>query len=282
MWRGAGGHRGAGGTPEGGGGRSRTYRQGQAGGGAQRQRPTEPEKGQSIETTLEVPFRIATMGGKAPVELEVNEECPTCGGSGAAKGAKVSVCPECGGRGSISFGQGGFAVNRPCPMCLGKGSVASEKCATCGGAGEKRERKKVLITVPPGTDTDSKIRLKGQGGRGIRGGAPGDLVITFRVEPDKFYSRDGLDLIAHVPVNVAQATLGSRVSVKTLDDRKVTIAIPAGTPSNKRFRVRGQGIEKDGKKGDLLVEVRVDAPTDLSPEAKAAMDVFAAKAGLKY
>jgi molecular chaperone DnaJ len=160
--------------------------------------------------------------------------------------------------------------------------VASEKCSACAGQGEKRERKKVLITVPAGTDTDAKIRLKGQGGRGVRGGAPGDLVITFKVEPDKFYERDGLDLVAHVPVNIAQATLGSKVSVKTLDEKKVTIAIPAGTPSGKRFRVRGQGIEKDGKKGDLLVEVRVDAPHDLTPEAKAAMEAFAQKAGMKY
>jgi molecular chaperone DnaJ len=252
------------------------------GGGAQRPRATEPEKGQSIETLLEIPFRIAAMGGKVPVELEVNEECATCGGSGAAKGAKISSCPECNGRGSISFGQGGFAVNRPCPMCLGKGAVPSEKCRTCDGHGEKRERKKVLISVPPGTDNDGKIRLKGQGGRGVRGGAPGDLMITFKVEPDKFFTRDGLDLIAHVPVNVAQATLGSKVSVKTLEDKKVTIAIPAGTPSSKRFRVRGQGIAKDGRRGDLLVEVRIEAPHDLSDAARKAMEEFAKKAGLEH
>lgn len=252
------------------------------GGGAQRQRPSEPEKGQSIETTLEVPFRVAAVGGKVPVELEVNEECAVCGGSGAAKGAKVSSCPECGGRGSISFGQGGFAVSRPCPMCLGKGSVASEKCHNCEGLGAKRERKKVLITVPPGTDTDGKIRLKGQGGRGVRGGPSGDLVITFKVEPDKFYSRDGLDLIAHVPVNIVQATLGSKVSVRTLDEKKVTIGIPAGTPSGKRFRVRGQGIAKDGKRGDLIVEVAVVVPDKLTHEQEKLMKAFADAAKLEY
>jgi molecular chaperone DnaJ len=252
------------------------------GGAQQRPRASEPEKGQSIESTLEIPFRTAIVGGKVPIELEVNEECGTCGGSGAAKGAKVTSCPECNGRGTIAFGQGSFAVSRPCPMCLGKGSLPSERCPACGGQGETRTRKKVLISVPAGTDTDAKMRLKGQGGRGVRGGAPGDLVITFKVEPDKFFSRDGLDLVAHVPVNVAQATLGSKVTVKTLDDKKVTIAIPAGTPGGKRFRVRGQGIEKDGRKGDLLVEVRVDAPTDLSDEARAAMEAFAEKAGLKY
>jgi molecular chaperone DnaJ len=140
----------------------------------------------------------------------------------------------------------------------------------------------VLITVPPGTDTDGKIRLKGHGGRGGRGGPPGDLVITFKVEPDKLFSRDGLDLIAQVPVNVAQATLGSKVTVTTLDEKKVTIAIPGGTPSGKRFRVRGQGIAREGKKGDLLLEVRIEAPQHLTAEAKEAMEKFAVKAGLKY
>lgn len=252
------------------------------GGGAQRQKPSEPEKGQSIETTLEVPFRIAVIGGKVPIELEVNEECGVCSGSGAAAGAKISACPECSGRGSISFGQGSFAVSRPCPMCLGKGALPSERCGTCSGQGALRSKKKVLITVPPGIDTDSKLRLKGQGGRGGRGGPPGDLVITFKVEPDKFFSRDGLDLIAQVPVNIAQATLGSKVTVTTLDEKKVTIAIPGGTPSGKRFRVRGQGIEREGKKGDLLLEVRIDAPQGLTANAKEAMEMFAARAGLKY
>ena len=252
------------------------------GGAQQRQKPGEPEKGQSIETTLEVPFKVAVIGGKVPIELEVNEECGVCSGSGAAKGAKISECPECSGRGSISFGQGSFAVSRPCPMCLGKGALPSERCGTCSGQGALRSRKKVLITVPPGIDTDSKIRLKGQGGRGGRGGPPGDLVITFKVEPDKFFSRDGLDLIAQVPVNIAQATLGSKVTVTTLDEKKVTIAIPGGTPSGKRFRVRGQGIEREGKKGDLLLEVRIDAPQGLTADAKEAMEMFAARAGLKY
>lgn len=252
------------------------------GGANPRQKPSEPEKGQSVETIFDVPFHVAVVGGKVPIELEVNEECSVCAGSGAAKGAKVSECPECSGRGSIAFGQGSFAVSRPCPMCLGRGSLPSEKCAACNGQGKLRTRKKVLITVPAGTDSDSKIRLKGQGGRGLRGGPPGDLVITFKVEPDKFFTRDGLDLIAQVPVNIAQATLGSKVTVTTLDEKKVTIAIPAGTPSGKRFRVRGQGIEREGKKGDLLLEVRIEAPQGLTADAKEAMEKFAAKAGLKY
>ncbi|MFI5310555.1 MAG: molecular chaperone DnaJ [Gemmatimonadales bacterium] len=251
-------------------------------GGARNQRPAGPEAGQSIETTLEIPFRTAALGGKVPIELEVNEECPTCGGSGAAKGAKIQTCPECGGRGTISFGQGGFAVNRPCPMCLGKGTVPTVKCPTCGGAGEKRSQKKVIISVPSGVDTGSKIRLKGQGGRGQRGGPAGDILITFQVKPDDDWSRDGLDLVTHAPVNVAQATLGSKVSVETLDEKRVSIRIPAGTQGGKRFRIRGQGIAREGKRGDLLVEVEVTVPDKLSAEQEKLMRQFAAAAGLEY
>jgi molecular chaperone DnaJ len=245
-------------------------------------RPRGPQRGQDVEASLEIPFRTAALGGKVPVELDINEECPTCHGSGAAPGAKLVTCEECKGRGTISFGQGGFAVNRPCPVCLGRGQVPTERCPTCAGSGEVRTRKKVMITVPVGVDTGTKIRLKGQGGRGSSNGPPGDLLITFTVQPDRFYKREGLDLIAPVPINIAQATLGSRVSVKTLDGTKVAIKIPPGTTSGKRFRVRGQGIEKDATKGDLIVQVEVSVPEKLTPEQEEAMRAFAEAGGMKY
>ncbi len=251
-------------------------------GGGRSQRPSGPEKGQSVETTLEIPFRVAVSGGKVPIELEVNEECGTCGGSGAAKGARLQPCGECGGRGTISFGQGSFAVNRPCPLCLGKGTVPTEKCAACNGAGASRSHKKVLITVPEGTESGSKIRLKGQGGRGVRGGPNGDILITFQVKDDPAWEREGLDLVVRAPVNIAQATLGSKVAVHTIDEKKVTITLPKGTPSGKRFRVRGQGITKEGKTGDLLVEIQVVVPETLTAEQERLMKQFAAAGKLEY
>jgi molecular chaperone DnaJ len=253
---------------------------GRAGGSGSRARG--PQRGQDVESTLEIPFRTAALGGKVPVELDLNEECGTCHGTGAAPGAKLVTCEECKGRGTISFGQGGFAVNRPCPVCLGRGQVPTERCPTCAGAGEVRTRRKVSITVPTGVDTGTKIRLKGQGGKGTKNGPPGDLLITFTVAPDRFYKREGLDLIAPVPINIAQATLGSRVSVKTLDGTKVAIKIPAGTASGKRFRVRGQGIVKDGSRGDLIVQVEVAVPEKLTPEQEEAMKAFAEAGGMKY
>jgi molecular chaperone DnaJ len=241
-----------------------------------------PERGQTVEANLEIPFRVAALGGKVPIEIEVREECTTCHGSGGAPGATFRTCSECGGRGTISFGQGGFAVTRPCPVCLGRGQVPSVPCPTCNGAGEISARRKIVITVPSGVDTGTKIRLKDQGGKGAKGGPPGDLLITFQVQPDRFFRREGLDVIATVPLNIAQATLGSKISVKTLDDRKVTIKIPHGTPSGKRFRVRSQGITKGEHRGDLIVEVTVTVPEKLSEEQERMMREFAESGGLKY
>jgi len=253
---------------------------GGAGGGRARQRG--PQRGQDVEATLEIPFRTAALGGTVPVQLEVTEECATCHGSGGAPGSKLQTCPECHGRGTVSFGQGGFAVNRPCPNCLGKGQVPTERCPTCNGAGDLRVRKTVQIKVPAGADTGTRVRLRGQGGKGASGGPPGDIIITFAVQEDRFFKRDGLDLIAHVPINIAQATLGSRVSVKTLDGKKVAIRIPPGTPNGKRFRVRGQGIHRDDAQGDLIVEADVTVPESLNAEQEKAMKEFAEAGGLKY
>lgn len=252
------------------------------GGNGERATRGGPERGQTVETTLEIPFRTAALGGKVPIELEVNEPCPTCHGSGGAPGSTFKTCPECNGRGTVSFGQGGFAVNRPCPMCLGRGQVPSQTCPTCNGIGEVRDRKKILITVPAGADNGTKIRLRGQGGAGIQGAPAGDLLITFQVQPDRFFKRDGLDVIATVPLNIAQATLGSKISVKTLDGKKVAIRIPPGTPAGKRFRVPGQGIVKDSAKGDLIVEVTINVPEKLTEEQERMMKEFAESGGLKY
>src|SRR5436853_193002 len=230
-----------------------------------------------IETTVTIPFRVAALGGKVPVTLPMAEVCPTCGGDGAAPGATISVCPECNGRGTISFGQGGFAVNRPCPVCRGKGRVPSTRCGTCQGAGEVRVEKRLIITVPPGTEDGTRMRLKGQGANG-----KGDVVVQFQVEPDRFFRREGLDVVGTVPINLAQALLGSKIKVRTLEGRHVVLKLPPGTQHGQRFRIAGQGIEKNGRRGDQYVEVRVEIPDRLTPEQQAALKAFAEKAGLKY
>jgi molecular chaperone DnaJ len=244
-----------------------------------RGRKSEPEP---LEVTVAIPFRVAVLGGKVPVTIQVNEACPTCGGSGAAPGARVTTCPECGGRGEVTFGQGGFAVRRPCPACRGRGRVASQVCPACRGQGEAPVTKRLLVTVPPGTEDGQRLRLKEQGQRHPAGGAAGDLVITFEVEPDRFFRREGLDLTCTVPINVAQAVLGTKLRVRTIDGRRVVLKIPPGTGPGRKFRIRGQGIEKNGRRGDQLVEIALTVPERLTPEQEKLFREFADKAGLKY
>jgi molecular chaperone DnaJ len=244
-------------------------------------RQAEP-KGESLEAVVEVPFRVAALGGKITVTIPVTEACPTCSGSGGAPGATWSTCPECNGRGTISFGQGGFAVNRPCPQCRGRGRIPSQPCPTCRGAGDVRTERRVAITVPPATETGSRIRLRGQGETSRPGGTPGDLIITFQVQPDRFFRREGLDVVCEVPLNVAQATLGTRLRVRTLDGKKVMLRIPPGTQPGRKFRIKGQGLEKNGRKGDQLVGVQITVPNELTPEQQDLMKKFAESAGMTY
>lgn len=242
--------------------------------GAGGDRDAEPEE---IETSITIPFRVAALGGTVPITLAMPEVCPTCGGSGAAKGATVNTCPECKGRGTVSFGQGGFAVNRPCPVCRGKGTVPSQRCPTCQGSGEVRVEKKVNVEIPPGVEDGARLRLKNQGPKGRS-----DLIVEIHVAPDRFFRREGLDLIGVVPINLAQALLGSRIKVKTLDDKRVVLRIPAGTQHGQKFRIPGHGIEKNGRRGDMYVEAHVTLPEKLSAEEQEAVKSFAEKSGMKY
>jgi len=235
-----------------------------------------------IEMTVVVPFRIAALGGKIPVSVSVSEACPVCGGGGAAPGSKVSTCDECKGRGTVSFGQGGFAVNRPCPRCLGRGNVASKLCGKCGGGGEVDVNKRLMVTIPPGTDSGSKVRLKGQGQRHPTGGKPGDLVVTFAVEPDRFFRREGSDLICTVPINVVGAALGTKIRVRTIDGKRVALRIPPGTQPGRKFRLKGMGIEKNGRRGDQFVEIDVTIPEKLTEKQAKILKDFGEAVGLKY
>jgi molecular chaperone DnaJ len=145
-----------------------------------------------------------------------------------------------------------------------------------------RTEKRVSITVPPATESGQRIRLRGQGQRAAGGGAPGDIIIMFQVQPDRFFHRDGLDILCEVPLNLAQATLGTRIRVRTLDGKKVMLRIPPGTQPGRKFRIKGQGLEKSGRRGDQLVGVQLTVPDELTPEQQDLMKRFAESAGMAY
>lgn len=252
-------------------------RRGAAGG-----RPSGRERGQDVEHVVEIPFLTAVRGGKVGLDLALTEECATCQGDGAEPGTSRRRCGECGGSGTVSFGQGGFAVKRPCPACFGRGQIPESPCPTCSGRGVVRQRRALQIAVPEGVDTGSKVRLSGQGERGRGGGPPGDLIITFKVQPHRFFRRDGLDIHVTVPINIVQATLGSKVRVRTVGGQKVVLKIPAGTQAGTKFRIRGQGVRKGDRTGDQFVEVAVTVPEKLSDSEQKAMEEFAQATGLKH
>ena len=239
-------------------------------------------RGRNVDYTVEIPLSLAARGGKLNVTVPMTQACSVCGGSGGAPGSGTITCPECGGSGSVAFGQGGFAVTRPCPACYGRGQIPREPCAACGGAGEVREQRSITLRVPAGVDSGSRLRLSGQGERGGAGTQPGDLIVTFQVAPDPFFRREGLDLHCTVPINIAQATLGSKVRVRTVDNKKVTLTIPPGTQSGTRFRIAGQGIEKAGQRGDQYVAVKIAVPEQLNQEQEQLMREFARTTGLRY
>lgn len=240
------------------------------------------QRGRDIEHTVEISFRAAVRGGQITITVPVTEECATCDGSGARPGTTATQCPECGGTGRLSFGQGHFAISRPCPACYGRGEIATDPCLSCSGSGQVRSQRRVNLRVPSGVETGSRVRLSGLGERGPGGGAPGDLVIRFEVKPDRFFRRRGLDVYCTVPINVAQAMLGSKLRVRTVDGKHVVLRIPPGTDSGTRFRIPKMGVEKDGRVGDQYVEVKIVVPEKLDEHAEKLIKQFAQQEGIKY
>jgi len=239
-------------------------------------------KGKNVEASANISFKQSIEGGKITLSVPITEECAKCGGDGAQPGTPLTRCTECGGSGTVSFGQGGFAVNRPCPACMGRGRVPQTPCAACKGAGSVKQTRTIQVSVPVGVESGAKVRLTGQGERGSAGGPPGDLIITFNVKSDSFFRRDGLDVYVEVPINLAQALLGSKIRVRTVHGTRVTLRIPAGTQPGTKFRIRGQGVTKGGKTGDQFVEVRLTLPEKLSDEERAVAEQFAETAGMKF
>ena len=156
------------------------------------------------------------------------------------------------------------------------------KCPTCGGAGQVRSERKVILTVPAGSDTGTRIRLKGQGEPASSGGAPGDLLVTLQVEPDRFFTRHGLDLECEIPLNLAQAMLGTQVRVRTVEGKKILLRIPPGTQPGRKLRIKGQGVAKGNQRGDQLVTIKVQLPEQLTPEQEEALKKFVEVAGLAH
>jgi molecular chaperone DnaJ len=209
-------------------------------------------------------------GTETHIQIPRAETCAECKGNGAAPGTQPTACPTCNGSGQVTFQQGFFSVARTCSRCRGTGRIVTSECKACHGQGQIAVERKLQIKIPPGVDTDSQLRISGEGEGGALGGPPGDLYVVVRVEEHAFFKRDGTNLFCEVPVSVAQAALGGHVDVPTLDGGKTRVAVPEGSQPGTILRIRGQGFPQLGSKhrGDLHVLLRVVIPTKLSSEQK--------------
>lgn len=235
-------------------------------------------RGADIESSVTLPFEEAVSGVTVPLRMSSEQPCPACHGTGGRGGAMPRTCPTCHGTGQTARNAGGFAFAEPCPDCHGRGMVVDDPCPDCHGSGRAMGTRTLNVRIPAGVKDGQRIRLKGKGAPGERGGPAGDLLVAVTVAPHRLFGRKGDNLTLTVPVTFAEAALGGEVKVPTLGGAPVTLRIPAGTANGRTFRVRGKGVpRKDGSgtaRGDLLVTVEVAVPTKLSAKARTAVEAF--------
>jgi len=238
-------------------------------------RGTGPHRGQDLEAELHLDFDDAVRGLTTTIHLTSEATCSTCHGTGAKPGTTPRPCPQCNGRGVLDDNQGFFSFSQPCPECAGRGFLIDDPCPTCRGSGIEHRPREVKVRIPAGVADGQRIRLRGRGGPGRNGGPPGDLYVTTRVTPHRLFGRRGDDLTLTVPVTFPEAVLGADVRVPTLDGGSVKVRIPGGTRSGRTLRVKGKGVPKSRKTGDLLVTVEVAVPQKLTDDERKAVEALA-------
>ncbi len=243
-------------------------------GAKSRRRKSAGIRGSDIQTTLEIPFRQALLGGSVQVVLPIYEVCKRCNGTGAEPGSSVKTCPTCNGRGVITISQGPFAVQRTCPTCGGKGTIPERKCTQCGGTGVIQTQRRVMVKIPPGTKNGQILRLRGLGSPGTGGAPPGNLFVNIIVKPDKTFHIERDNLIAKITVPFNKAILGAKVTIKHPDGRKVSVKIPKGTKPGTRLRIPGMGVQRKNRRGNLIVEVQYKIPEKLTSEQEKILKTF--------
>ncbi|MGW0776032.1 molecular chaperone DnaJ [Streptomyces sp. NPDC002835] len=236
---------------------------------------TQPRRGQDIESEVTLSFTEAVDGATVPLRMSSSAACKACSGTGDKNGTP-RVCPTCVGTGQVSRGgSGSFSLTDPCVDCKGRGLIAETPCDVCKGSGRARSSRTMQVRIPAGVSDGQRIRLRGKGAPGERGGPAGDLYVVVHVDAHPVFGRKDDNLTVTVPVTFSEAALGGEVRVPTLGGPPVTLKLPAGTPGGRTMRARGKGaVRKDGTRGDLLVTVEVAVPQELSDKAKEALEAY--------
>lgn len=238
-------------------------------------RGTAPRRGADVESEVTLGFEDAVAGATVALRMASERPCTACHGTGGRGGALPRQCPACLGTGQTTRNQGGFAFAEPCRECRGRGMVVEDACPDCHGSGRAMGSRTINVRIPAGVRDGQRIRLKGRGAPGERGGPGGDLFVLVHVGAHRLFGRSGDNLTLTVPVTFAEAALGSDVRVPTLGGSPVTLKLAAGTSNGRTLRVRGRGVtRKDGSKGDLLVTVDVVVPSRLGGKAREAVEAL--------
>jgi len=247
------------------------------GGAATGQRTrTGPRPGADLQIELTLSFEDSVFGATRELTVPRPQACSACNGTGAQGGSAPQTCPDCRGRGQVRraaqsiFGQ---IVNVViCPRCRGEGQIIPNPCRVCAGTGHVPGEKTVRLTIPPGVDSGTRMRVQGEGEPGPRGGPAGDLYVALGVRPHPVLKRNGTDVIYELPISVAQAALGDTVEIPTVNGEE-KLTIPPGTQYGKTFRLHGKGIPhlRTGRRGDEIIFVRVIIPTNLNDTQKEAL-----------
>jgi molecular chaperone DnaJ len=234
----------------------------------------DPERGADLHQVIDLSFEAALQGGHHQITLTRHAHCRTCRGTGT-QGTVDMECSLCHGSGAVKSARGHMVFSKPCPPCRGTGRRIGTRCRTCGGQQTDLRTETVVINVPPGLADGARIRIAGKGHAGRNGGAPGDLYITARVSSHPLFRREGDDLHLVVPVAVHEAALGARVEIPALEGR-ARLRVPPGTQSGQRFRLRERGVpsSRDGRRGDLVVEIRLVLPKVLDERSKELLREF--------
>ncbi|NMA91865.1 MAG: molecular chaperone DnaJ [Firmicutes bacterium] len=256
------------------------------GGGFARRRSPGPEQGRDLRYNLNITLEEAFRGGAREITVSRTETCSECEGSGSRPGTEPETCPTCRGSGQQQFTRstpfGSFISRQTCSTCRGEGKIIREPCPTCRGQGRVVRERKIEIQIPPGVDSNSRLRVSGGGDAGLRGGPPGDLYVFITVKSHRVFRREGDHIGYELPISMIQAALGVEIEVPTLEG-PVELRIPAGTQPGTTLRLRGKGMPRlrGTGRGDQRVRVRVVVPKRLGKRQKELLAELARLGGEK-
>ena len=233
-------------------------------------------RGADLRYNMQISLAEAFKGIKNNIRVPSSIACAACSGIGSKNGAAPETCTTCQGHGKVRAQQGFFTIERACPTCGGQGRVIKDACPKCAGSGRTRQEKTLAVTVPPGVEEGTRIRLAGEGEAGLNGAPPGDLYIFISIAPHNVFHRDGANVYCKVPLPFTTAALGGQIEVPSVDGSRARITIPAGTQSGHQFRLKGKGMSilRSKERGDMFVQAAIETPVNLTKRQKELLAEF--------